>query len=64
MAEIINLRMARKAKVRAEAEKQAERNRAKFGQAKADRKARKAEADRAGKAHDAGKLEKPGLPDA
>ena len=61
MAEIINLRMARKAKARSEAEKQAEQNRAKFGQTKADKKARKAETDRAGKAHDAGKLEKPGV---
>lgn len=59
MAEIINLRMARKAKARSEAAKQAEQNRAKFGQKKAEKQARKAEATRAGKAHDAGKLEKP-----
>jgi Domain of unknown function (DUF4169) len=64
MAEIINLRMARKAKGRAEAEKQAEQNRAKFGQTKADKKTRKAEATRAGKAHEAGKLEKSSLSDA
>lgn len=59
MAEIINLRMARKAKARAEAGRQAEQNRAKFGQTKAEKQARKAETARAGKAHDAGKLEKP-----
>ncbi|KAF0232284.1 MAG: hypothetical protein FD175_106 [Beijerinckiaceae bacterium] len=58
MAEIINLRMARKAKARSEAGKQAEENRAKFGQTKADKKARKAEATRAGKAHAAGRIEK------
>lgn len=64
MAEIINLRIARKAKVRAEAGKQAEQNRAKFGQAKAGKQARKAEAERAGKAFSAGKLEKADPPDA
>lgn len=47
MAEVINLRMARKAKDRAEKTRQANANRAKFGQAKADRKARQAEAERA-----------------
>lgn len=63
MAEIINLRMARKAKARSEAEKQAEQNRATFGQTKAEKQLRKAEAARAGKAHDAGKLEKPDPPE-
>ncbi|OYU49493.1 MAG: DUF4169 domain-containing protein [Rhizobiales bacterium PAR1] len=59
MAEIINLRMARKAKARGEAEKQAEQNRAKFGQTKAEKKVRKLEEARAAKAHAAGALEKP-----
>lgn len=47
MAEVINLRLARKAKDRAEKARQADANRAKFGQAKADRKARQVEAKRA-----------------
>ena len=38
MAEIVNLRQARKARARAEAEAQAATNRARFGRAKADRK--------------------------
>ena len=57
MAEIINLRMARKAKTRSEAEKQAGQNRVKFGQTKAEKLVRKAEEVRAGKAHDAGRIE-------
>lgn len=56
---VINLRLARKARARSEAEKQAEQNRAKFGQTKADKKQRKAEEIRSMKVHDAGKLEKP-----
>ena len=47
MAEVINLRLARKAKDRAEKARQADANRAKFGQAKADREARQAETERA-----------------
>jgi hypothetical protein len=47
MAEVINLRIARKAKDRAEKARQADANRAKFGQAKADRKARQVEVERA-----------------
>ena len=57
MAEIINLRMARKAKARAGAEKQAGENRAKFGQTKAEKQARKAEDARATKVHAAGKID-------
>ena len=37
MAEIVNLRQARKAKARAEKEQAAETNRAKFGRTKAER---------------------------
>lgn len=37
MAEIINLRLARKARARSKAEQQAEANRAKFGRTKAER---------------------------
>jgi len=42
MADIINLRQARKARERAEAEAQAERNRVKFGLSKAEKKKREA----------------------
>jgi hypothetical protein len=59
MAEIINLRMARKAKARSEAEKQAAENRVVFGQKKGEKSARKAEKVRADKAHGAGLIEKP-----
>lgn len=47
MAEVINLRLARKAKARAEASKAAEVSRAKHGLTKAERKRAKAEAERA-----------------
>lgn len=57
MAEIINLRMARKAKVRDAAEKQAAENRVIYGQTKAEKQVRKAEKARAEKAHRAGKIE-------
>jgi Domain of unknown function (DUF4169) len=57
LAEIINLRKARKAKERSAAEKQAEQNRAKFGQTKAEKTIRKLEEARAAKAHDAGRIE-------
>lgn len=53
----INLRLARKAKVRAEAEKLAGENRVKFGQTKAKKQARKAEETRASKTHAAGRIE-------
>ncbi len=46
MAEIVNLRMARKAKVRAQAEQQAAENRAKFGRTKAEKMTQKNAADR------------------
>lgn len=47
MAEMINLRLARKAKARADKTAQAANNRAAFGESKAARMARKAEAERA-----------------
>jgi hypothetical protein len=43
MAEIINLRQARKQKARAEKEARADQNRIAFGRTKADRKLTKAE---------------------
>jgi hypothetical protein len=49
MAEIVNLRRARKAKARDKAEEEAATNRAKFGTPKAVRKAAEAQADLAEK---------------
>ncbi|HEV7338585.1 MAG TPA: DUF4169 family protein [Bosea sp. (in: a-proteobacteria)] len=43
MAEIVNLRRARKAKARSEAEAQAAQNRIEFGRTKAERKLTEAE---------------------
>lgn len=45
MAEIVNLRRARKAKARTEKESEAAANRTKFGEAKPARATRKANAD-------------------
>jgi hypothetical protein len=47
MAEIVNLRRARKDRARQDAEKQAQQNRIAFGRNKAERKASDAERDRA-----------------
>lgn len=58
MGDVINLRLARKAKARAETDRKAEENRAKFGQTKAVRKLNAAEKKRADKAHDAGRIDK------
>lgn len=57
MAEIINLRMARKAKARGGKEQAAASNRAKFGEAKLARSAREAEQLRAAKALDGHSLD-------
>ena len=57
MAEIINLRSARKAQRRARAEGEAAANRAKFGQPVRERKAREAEAERAARLLDGMKRE-------
>lgn len=46
MAEIINLRLARKARKRADHERQAEANRARSGQTRAQRDLHKREAER------------------
>ncbi len=55
MAEIVNLRMARKAKQRAGT---AAANRAKFGQTKAEKSIQRDEAERAGRTLDGAKLER------
>lgn len=59
MAEIINLRRARKAKARAEAETEADANRRKFGQPKAERVKREAERDIAARRLDGHRLGEP-----
>ena len=56
MAEIINLRQARKQKARAEAEKTAGQNRISFGRTKAERKLTEAERDKAARHVDGHKL--------
>ncbi len=58
MAEIINLRQARKAQKRHQAEVTASANRAKFGQTKAERSAQSAENERAARLLDGAKREK------
>ena len=57
MADIVNLRMVRKNKLRDEKSKLADANRVKFGQSKAEKNLRKAEAERAEKAQTAHKRE-------
>ena len=58
MAEVINLRLARKAKQRTDKAREAEANRAKFGQTKAQKTLRQQESDRAERLLDGAKLEK------
>ena len=55
MAEIINLRTARKARAREEASAKADANRAAFGRTKEEKRAAKAEADRLEKLLDGAK---------
>ena len=56
MAEIINLRLARKARKRSQAEQQADANRAKFGRSKADRAGQKIDDARDRRTLDGAKL--------
>ncbi|MFN3819716.1 DUF4169 family protein [Blastomonas sp.] len=58
MAEIINLRQARKAQKRKEAEATAAANRAKFGQTKAERTTQATESARAARLLDGARREK------
>lgn len=58
MAEIVNLRTARKQKARAEARASAAANAARHGQGKAARALQKAEADKAARLLDGHRLEK------
>jgi len=57
MGELVNLRLARKAKKRSEAEAQAATNRATYGRTKAQKQANAAEKARAGKLLDGVKRE-------
>jgi hypothetical protein len=58
-AEIVNLRRARKAKTRGQREVAAAENRAVFGRTKTDRKKQAAETERATKALEAHRRDKP-----
>ena len=58
MAEIVNLRQARKAKARAEREDEATRNRALFGRPKAERELERKRTEQAGRQLDAHKRER------
>lgn len=59
-ADIVNLRQFRKGKARAEKERQADQNRLTFGRTKAEKSLTKALNEKAGKALDQGRIEKPG----
>jgi len=56
MADVVNLRMARKAKARVEAQAEAAAARASHGRTKGEKAAQRAEAARAGRALDGAKL--------
>jgi hypothetical protein len=60
-AEIVNLRQARKHKARADKEQAAAENRAHFGRTKHEKTLTKALKDKADKALDQGRLEKPAV---
>jgi len=57
MAEVVNLRLARKARARADAASTAEENRARHGEGKAQKKARLAEAKRADRVLEGARIE-------
>ena len=57
MAEVINLRLARKAKARGEAARQAEQNRALHGRSKAEKERQQIDAQRAARLLDGAKRE-------
>lgn len=58
-ADIVNLRQFRKVKARSEKESQAEQNRISFGRTKSEKDLTRALNEKAEKALDQGKLEKP-----
>ncbi|MET3891465.1 regulator of protease activity HflC (stomatin/prohibitin superfamily) [Bosea sp. OAE506] len=59
MAEIVNLRRARKQRARQEAEQQAQQNRIAFGRTKAERSLTEAERDKAARTLDGHRLAPP-----
>lgn len=59
MAEVVNLRAARKAKARAVRESEAQANRAKFGRNKAEKARDRIEAERAARFIDGAKRDEP-----
>ena len=59
MAEIVNLRQARKHKARADKEQKAEANRARFGRTKAEKAKQSSEADQFRRHLDGHKLDHP-----
>ena len=58
--DVVNLRQVRKQKARSEKEKQAEQNRVAFGRTKAEKTLTRALNEKAEKAHDQGRIERPG----
>lgn len=62
-AEIVNLRQFRKGRARLEKDRQAEQNRVDFGRAKAEKSLTEARNEKARKAIDQGRLEKPDTDD-
>ena len=58
--DVVNLRQVRKQKARAEKDRQAEQNRIAFGRTKAEKTLTRALNDKAEKALDQGRLERPG----
>ncbi len=58
--DVVNLRQFRKQKARSEKDKQAEQNRIAFGRTKAEKTLTRALHDKAEKALDQGRLERPG----
>jgi hypothetical protein len=61
MADIVNLRQVRKQKARSETERTAEANRLQFGRTKVEKNLTEALNDKAERALDQGKLEKPDM---
>lgn len=61
MADIVNLRQVRKQKARSEKERTAEANRLQFGRTKAEKNLTEAINDKAERALDQGKLDKPDM---
>ncbi|MDT0507633.1 DUF4169 family protein [Novosphingobium sp. MMS21-SN21R] len=59
MAEIVNLRMARKAKARAEQQAEAQANRAKFGRTKAEKTRNRLDAERSARLLDGARRDEP-----